>query len=55
MDLKMVVWVNIFGGRQRRRRFCFRHTAGDFFLLLYPMCLYSKYSEFCGTSGLDLG
>ena len=28
-----------------RRRFCFRHTAGVFFLF-DPMCLYSKYSEF---------
>ena len=40
---KMVVQNNGFCGRRR----CFRHKAGGNFLF-DPMCLYSKYSEFCG-------
>ena len=48
-DPKMVVQINGFCGR---RRFCFRHMAGgNFFVcvsVLLSMCLYSKYSEFCG-------
>ena len=52
---KMVVWVNGFCGCRRRRRFCFRHTAGViFFSLPYVSILkivriqIFRYSEFCG-------
>ena len=46
-DPKIVARNSVLCRRRRRRIFCFRHTAGGIFLF-DPMCLYSKYSEFCG-------
>ena len=47
MDPKMVVWINAFCGRQRRRRFYFWPMAGDE-ILFHHMCVYSGCSEFSG-------
>ena len=44
---QLVVRNNGFCGRQRRRRFFFGRRQGEIFLF-DPMCLCSKYSEFCG-------
>ena len=46
-DPKMVVQNNGFCGRQRRRRFVLGIRQGEIFLSNL-MCLYSKYSKFCG-------
>ena len=37
-DSKMVVRNNGFCGRQRRRKFCFRHTAGVIFFC-FTLCV----------------